>query len=281
MIGINISTRNLSNGFLGFELLVAPYTIAHLKLGMFLQAQGWRANERLGIYLTNALEQPDEMQAPLPFAAFISDEANAALSVKRDEPILVILGNPPYSRHSVNPSRDSKGQLTFIGQLIEDYRKIDGEPLDEATSKALQDDYVKFIRWAQWRIDKNGEGITGYIVNFSFINGPTFRGMRKSLLESFNTIYILNLHGSARIQEIVPGGETDENVFDIIQGVCILLCVKEQDNPEAAKVYYADIWGRRDEKYKILSETGVESTEWSDLQPTSPLSLFASTISRI
>ena len=157
----------------GFELLVAPYTIAHLKLGMFLQAQGWRANERLGIYLTNALEQPDEMQVPLPFAAFISDEANAALSVKRDEPILVILGNPPYSRHSVNPSRDSKGQLTFIGKLIEDYKQVDGEPLGEAPSKALQDDYVKFIRWAQWRIDKNGEGITGYIVNFSFINGPT------------------------------------------------------------------------------------------------------------
>ena len=258
----------------GFELLVAPYTIAHLKLSLFLQAQGWRANERLGIYLTNALEQPDEMQPPLPFAAFISDEANAALAVKRDKPILAIIGNPPYSRHSANPSRDSKGELTFIGKLIEDYKKINGEPIDEATSKALQDDYVKFIRWAQWRIDKNGEGITGYIVNFSFINGPTFRGMRKSLLESFNTIYILNLHGSARIQEKVPDGERDENVFDIIQGVCILLCVKEQDNPETAKVYYADIWGKSVDKYRILSETGVESTEWSDLQPTSPFYLF-------
>ena len=257
----------------GFELLVAPYTIAHLKLSLFLQAQGWHADERLAIYLTNTLEQPAEVMESIPFAAFISDEANAALSVKRDEPILVILGNPPYKRHSVNPSRVGRN-LTFIGELIEDYKQVDGEPLDEATSKALQDDYVKFIRWAQWRIDKNGEGITGYIVNFSFINGPTFRGMRKSLLESFNTIYILNLHGSTRIQEKVPDGEKDENVFDIIQGVCILLCVKEQDNPETAKVYYADIWGRRDEKYKILSETGVESTEWSGLQPTSPLYLF-------
>ena len=257
----------------GFELLVAPYTIAHLKLSLFLQAQGWHADERLAIYLTNTLEQPAEVVESIPFAAFISDEANAALSVKRDEPILVILGNPPYKRHSVNPSRVGRN-LTFIGELIEDYKQVDGEPLDEATSKALQDDYVKFIRWAQWRIDKNGEGITGYIVNFSFINGPTFRGMRKSLLESFNTIYILNLHGSTRIQEKVPDGEKDENVFDIIQGVCILLCVKEQDNPETAKVYYADIWGRRDEKYKILSETGVESTEWSGLQPTSPLYLF-------
>ena len=257
----------------GFELLVAPYTIAHLKLSLFLQAQGWRSNERLGIYLTNALEQPDEMQPPLPFAGFISDEANAALAVKRDKPILVILGNPPYKRHSVNPSRVGRN-LTFIGELIEDYNQVDGEPLGESNPKALQDDYVKFIRWAQWRIDKNGEGVIGYIVNFSFINGPTFRGMRKSLLESFNTIYILNLHGSSRIQEIVPDGEKDENVFDIIQGVCILLCVKEKDNPETAKVYSADVWGRRDEKYKILSETGVESTEWTDLHPTSPLYLF-------
>ena len=258
----------------GFELLVAPYTIAHLKLSQFLQEHGWHDNERLRIYLTNTVEQPADMVETQPFAPFLSDEANEALSVKRDKPILVILGNPPYSRHSANPSRGSNGELTFIGRLIEDYKQIDGEPLDETNPKALQDDYVKFIRWAQWRIDRNGEGITGYIVNFSFINGPTFRGMRKSLLESFNTIYILNLHGSSRIQEIVPDGEKDENVFDIIQGVCILLCVKEQDNPETAKVHYTDIWGRRDEKYKILSETGVESTEWSDLQPTSPLYLF-------
>ena len=114
----------------GFELLVAPYTIAHLKLSLYLQAQGWRADERLGIYLTNTLEQPEEMQPPLPFAEFISDEANAALSVKRDEPLLVILGNPPYHRHSANPSRDN-GNLTFIGELIEDYRQVDGEPMGE------------------------------------------------------------------------------------------------------------------------------------------------------
>ena len=258
----------------GFELLVAPYTIAHLKLSLFLQAQGWRANERLGIYLTNALEQPDEMQPPLPFAAFISDEANAALSVKRDAPILAIIGNPPYSRHSANPSRDSKGELTFIGKLIEDYKKINGEPIDEATSKALQDDYVKFIRWAQWRIDRNGEGILGYIVNNSFIYGPIFRGMRQSLLKSFNTIYLLNLHGSIRIQESVPLDLKDENVFDISQGVCILLCVKERDNPAFATVHYADMWGSREERYNMLSETDVQSTTWSELQPTSPLYLF-------
>ena len=257
----------------GFELLVAPYTIAHLKLSLFLQAQGWRADERLRIYLTNTLEQPDEMQPSIPFAGFISDEANAALSVKRDEPLLVILGNPPYPQDSANPSREGR-KLTFIGELIENYRQVDGEPLGDRNSKVLQADYVKFTRWAQWRIDKNGEGVIGYIVNNSFLDGPTFRGMRQSLLNSFNTIYLLNLHGSSRITEIVPEAEKDENVFDISQGVTILLCIKERDNPAPAKVCYADIWGPRDEKYKALSETCVQTTDWEELHPTSPYYLF-------
>ena len=257
----------------GFELLVAPYTIAHLKLSLFLQAQGWRADERLGIYLTNTLEQPDEMQPSIPFAGFISDEANAALSVKRDEPLLVILGNPPYPRDSANPSRVG-GNLTFIGELIEDYRQVDGAPLGERNSKTLQADYVKFIRWAQWRIDKNGEGVIGYVVNNSFLDGPMFRGMRKSLSDSFNTIYLLNLHGSNRRTEAVPTAQRDENVFDISQGVCILLCVKERDNPASATIYYTDIWGSREEKYNLLSETDVQSTEWCEPQPTSPYYLL-------
>ncbi|MDE0401465.1 MAG: N-6 DNA methylase [Candidatus Poribacteria bacterium] len=257
----------------GFELLVAPYTIAHLKLSLFLQEQGWQATERLGIYLTNTLEEPVERTERLPFAEFISEEANAAVSVKRDEPLLLILGNPPYPQASANPSREGR-KLTFIGQLIEDYRQIDGKPLGDKNSKVLQADYVKFTRWAQWRIDKNGEGVIGYIVNNSFLDGPTFRGMRQSLFDSFNTIYLLNLHGSSRITEVVPEAERDENVFDISQGVCILLCVKECGNPVSTKIYYADIWGPREKKYNILSETDVQSTEWCELQPTSPYYLF-------
>ncbi len=128
---------------------------------------------------------------------------------------------------------------------------------------------MKFIRWAQWRIDRNGEGVLGYIVNNSLLCGPTFRGMRYNLLDSFNTIYILNLHGSNRIQERVPEGEKDVNVFDISQGVCILLCVKERDNPEPSKIYYSDVWGNREEKYRKLLENDVQSTEWSELQPES------------
>ncbi|MDE0011648.1 MAG: N-6 DNA methylase [Candidatus Poribacteria bacterium] len=257
----------------GFELLVAPYTIAHLKLSLFLQTHGWHADERLRIYLTNTLEEPVERTERLPFAEFISQEANAAVSVKRDKPLLLILGNPPYPQDSANPSREGQ-RLTFIGELIEDYRQIDGQPLGDINSKVLQSDYVKFIRWAQWRIDKNGEGVVGFIVNNSFLDGPTFRGMRQSLLASFNTIYLLNLHGSSRITEVVPEAVRDENVFDISQGVCILLCVKESDNPAPAKTYYADMWGLREEKYNTLSEIDVQSTEWCDLQPISPYYLL-------
>ena len=186
---------------------------------------------------------------------------------------MLFLAIRPYKRHSANPSREGR-RLTFIGQLIEDYKQVDGQPIGEATPKALQDDYVKFIRWAQWRIDKNGEGVIGYIVNNNFLDAPTVRGMRQSLLDSFNAIYLLNLHGSNRRTEAVPTAQRDENVFDISQGVCILLCVKERDNSAPAKVYYADMWGSREERYNLLSETDVQSTKWCALQPTSSDYLF-------
>ena len=268
-----INDPQLVQRLFGFEILVAPYTIAHLKLSLFLQAQGWHTTERLRIYLTNTLEEPVEKEL-YTFAEFISDEANAAVSVKRDLPLLVILGNPPYPRDSANPSRNSDGGFTFIGELIEDYKQVDGQSIGEKNLKALQADYVKFTRWAQWRIDKNGEGVIGYIVNNSFLDGPTLRGMRKSLLDSFNAIYLLNLHGSSRRTEAVSEDEKDENVFDIIQGVVILLCVKQRDNPAPAEVYYADEWGLREKKYRTLSETDLQTTGWSKLQPTSHQYLF-------
>ena len=171
-------------------------------------------------------------------------------------------------------------EFTFIGGLIEDYKQVDGQPLGEKNSKALQADYVKFIRWAQWRIDKNGEGVIGYIVNNSFLDGPIFRGMRKSLLDSFNAIYLLNLHGSSRKREAAPTAQRDENVFDIVQGVSILLCVKQRDNPAPAAVYYADMWGSREEKYRTLSETDLQTTAWGELQPTSVSLPFCATSTR-
>ena len=257
----------------GFEVLVAPYTIAHLKLGLFLQAHGWHATERLRIYLTNTLEEAVEKERYI-FAEYISDETNAAVSVKRDAPLLVILGNPPYQRESANPSRED-GKLTFIGGLIEDYKQVDGKTIKGKDQKRpLQSDYIKFIRWAEWRINKNGEGVVGYIVNNGFLDGQVFRGMRQHLIESFNAIYLLNLHGNSRREEAVPEGKTDENVFDIQQGVSILICVKKRDNSAPAKVHYADIWGNREDKYRTLSATDVQKTDWCDLQPTSPLYLF-------
>ncbi len=258
----------------GFELLVAPYTIAHLNLSRFLQAHGWRADaERIHIYLTNTLEEAVEREGHI-FAEFLTDEANAAVSVKRDLPLLVIVGNPPYPRSSANPSRDARGRLNFIGGLIEDYKTIDGQSLGERNYQGLQGDYVKFVRWGQWRIDKNGEGVLGYIVNNGFLDGILFRGMRRSLMQSFNVIYHLNLHGNSRVGEDIPEGQSDENVFDIQQGVSILLCAKERNNPAPAKVYYADVWGNREEKYRALSELDVQSTEWQELHPTAPFYLF-------
>ena len=258
----------------GFELLVAPYTIAHLNLSRFLQAHGWRADaERIHIYLTNTLEEAVEREGHI-FAEFLTDEANAAVSVKRDLPLLVIVGNPPYPRSSANPSRDARGRLNFIGGLIEDYKTVDGQSLGERNYQGLQGDYVKFVRWGQWRIDKNGEGVLGYIVNNGFLDGILFRGMRHSLMRSFNVIYHLNLHGNSRVGEDIPEGQSDENVFDIQQGVSILLCAKERNNPAPAKVYYADVWGNREEKYRALSELDVQSTEWQELHPTAPFYLF-------
>ncbi len=157
---------------------------------------------------------------------------------------------------------------------MEDYRSVDGARMTEQNVQALQSDYVKFIRWAQWRIDKNGEGVVGYIVNNGFLYGIIFRGMRQSLINSFNTIYCLNLHGSVRIGEIVPEGKTDENVFDILQGTAILFCVKEPHNPAPAKIYYADVWGSRVEKYETLLNTDVQSTTWTELTPDSPFYHF-------
>ena len=257
-----------------FEVLVAPYTIAHLKLSLFLKSQGWNTQERLRIYLTNTLEEAVEKERYI-FAEYISDETNAAVSVKRDLPILVILGNPPYPLQSANPSVDKNGKPNFIGRLIKDYQQVDGQPLGKKDQKkSLQSDYVKFIRWAQWRIDKNGEGVIGYIVNNSFLNSLTFRGMRQSLLNSFNSIYLLNLHGSAITEEVIPDGKDDQNVFDIEVGVTILLCIKKRSTPIPAKLYYADLWGNQEERYKKLLETDVQKTKWCKLSPTSPLYLF-------
>ncbi|MEZ8222226.1 putative helicase [Candidatus Fervidibacteria bacterium JGI MDM2 JNZ-1-D12] len=262
----------------GFELLAAPYAIAHLKLTLQLRGMGYELsdNERLHIYLTNALEEP--MPPPrLELGRFISEEADAAADIKQKKPILVVLGNPPYSGHSANRSwviRNGKKVLTWIGTLLEDYKQVNKQPLGERNPKWLQDDYVKFIRFAQWRIEQTGEGIVGFITNHAWLDNPTFRGMRWNLLKAFNEIYILNLHGNVRKREKAPDGSKDENVFDIQQGVAIMLAVKRKDWTQTCKVFYADLWGERKNKYDFLAENDVMTTQWTQLTPTPPLYLF-------
>ena len=270
----------------GFELLMAPYAMAHLKLGMQLAAQDmsederadWAYefgnNERLGVYLTNSLEQA-EQQTPTMFGPLrvITDEANAAAEIKRDLPIMVVLGNPPYSGHSAN-----KGE--WITDLINTYKEGFPELKKPAQAKWLSDDYVKFIRFAQWRIDRSGSGILAFITNHSYLDNPTFRGMRHSLMDTFDDIYLLNLHGNANKKESSPDGSVDQNVFDIRQGVAIALFVKTPNGDNGpARVFHSDLWGARENdsdggKYGWLAGNSLETTEWAELTPRDPLYLF-------
>ncbi|MHB1713236.1 MAG: type ISP restriction/modification enzyme, partial [Acidimicrobiales bacterium] len=234
----------------------------------------FKAEERLGIYLTNTLEEAAKKSERL-VARAISDEANAAAEIKRGKPIMVVIGNPPYSGHSANRSRDTKGELTFIGQLIEDYKRVDGADLGEKNPKWLQDDYVKFIRFAQWRIEKTGHGVLAFITNHGYLDNPTFRGMRRSLMQSFSEIYVYDLHGNSKKKEKNPDGGKDENVFDIQQGTAILLAVRQPNQEGPAKVWHAELWGDRQTKYATLSDGSLAETAWTELKPTTPAYLFA------
>jgi len=263
----------------GFELMMAPYAIAHFKLSLQLagrdllesQEAGWKyemeEGDRLGIFLTNTLEDMHEMSGLPLFARWIAEETEAANEVKRDLPIMVICGNPPYSGHSENNG-------PWISDLINDYKFVNGEPLGERNSKWLQDDYVKFIRFAQWRLDQSGSGVLAYISNNGYLDNPTFRGMRWSLMQSFNDIYILNLHGSSKKKETAPDGSKDENVFDIQQGVCIGIFVKKPGSNRKGQVHYADLWGGREEKYAALERLDLKKTKWEKIQPGRPFHLF-------
>ena len=265
----------------GFELLMAPYAVAHFKIGLALAAwdkeplfrQGLsyepQRGERINIFLTNTLEDLEETAQQLGPLRMLSDEANAAFEVKQNKPVLVILGNPPYSGHSAN-----KG--AWIGKLVRDYYTCDGQPLGERNPKWLQDDYVKFIRWAQWRIDQTGQGVLAFITNHGYLDNPTFRGMRQSLMATFDEIYLIDLHGNVKKKEIDPAtGVQDKNVFDIQQGVAIGIFVKlppdAKRKKKACVVRHADLHGnQRAKKYEWLDGHNVENTKWATLKPKSP-----------
>lgn len=278
--------EHLLNRIFGFELMMAPYAMAHLKLGMQIAAQdlpedersAWAYefsnSERLGVYLTNSLEQLERQDMrPFPILRTIVEEANSASEIKHDLPIMVVLGNPPYAVNSENPSHIG-GRLTWIGELIEDYRRVDGQPLRERQSRSLQDDYVKFIRFGQWRIQESGSGILAFITNHGYLENPTFRGMRQQLMDTFTDIYLLDLQGNANRRESTPDGEADHNVFDIQQGVAISIFVKDPNRLTPAIVHHNELWGTRESKYGYLSESDISTTEWNVLNPHSPSYLF-------
>ena len=246
----------------GFELMMTPYVMCHLKLEMVLRETGYDLslahNQRFNVYLTNALENQNIINQPL-FASWLAEEARSAYEIKNDTPIMVVLGNPPYSGESSN------GPL-FQQELTIYKQEPHGGKLQEKNSKWINDDYVKFIRLAQMFIDKNKEGVLAYITNNAFTDNPTFRGMRYNLLQSFDKIYILNLHGSARKKEKAPNGEKDENVFNIMTGVSINLFVKTTHKKDSlAQVFYADLYGTRKEKFHFLEKNTMSSIPWKKL----------------
>ena len=249
----------------GFEILMASYAVAHIKLDMLLSETGYqhKTDKRLHVYLTNSLEESNNEPRTL-FAQWLSREATEANVIKRDYPVMVMIGNPPYSISSQN-----KGE--WIQGLLECYKKN----LNERKLN-LDDDYIKFIRLGQHYVEKNGSGILAYISNNSFIDGITHRQMRLTLMQVFDEIFILNLHGNSRKQEVAPDGSKDENVFDIMQGVSINIFVKtgRKGKSELAKVFHQNIYGSREYKYSCLNEATISSIQWTELTPTEPYYFF-------
>lgn len=248
-------SRHLLPRLMGFELLMSSYAVAHLKLDTTLAATGYRLGEgdRFSVYLTNSLE-PYALQQARVSVPWLSDEGEAANCAKLKRPVMVMLGNPPY-----NISSSNRGK--WIENLIGDYK----QGLKERNIQPLSDDYIKFIRLGQHYVEQTGEGILAYITNNSFLDGISHRQMRHGLLRAFDTIYILNLHGSARLQEQAPDGGRDENVFDIMQGVSINIFVKDgsKRGAELAEVFYHDLWGTRAAKFDFLERCSLDTVCWA------------------
>lgn len=252
----------------GFELLMASYAMAHLKLDLLLAETGYKAtkDQRFKIYLTNTLEEHHPDTGTL-FASWLSSEANEANHIKRDTPVMCIIGNPPYSGESAN-----KGE--WIMSLMDDYKKEPGGKvkLNERNPKWINDDYVKFIRYGQHLIEKNGEGVLAFINPHGFLDNPTFRGMRWNLLKTFDKIYTIDLHGNSKKKEVSPDGSPDQNVFDIMQGVSINLFVKtgKKKQKELGVVKQFDLFGKRIDKYEFLNNHNIKSINFKQIKSLTP-----------
>jgi predicted helicase len=267
--------NQLLKNFYAFELMMAPYAIGHLKISFLLEELGYTMEEddRFKLYLTNTLDMEDLQQTQIPGLESLSEESHEAGKVKQQESILVIMGNPPYSANSANYNEWTDKLLKTDLDGAINYYSVDGAPLNEKNSKLIQDDYVKFLRFAQWKIHKAGEGIVAMITSHSYLDNPTFRGMRQSLMNTFNEIYIIDLHGNALKKEVSPDGSKDENVFDIRQGAAIALFVKK-GNVKGCKIFHRDNFGVRKEKYIWLENHKLNKKDYSILAPEKPWYFF-------
>lgn len=255
----------------GFELMMASYAMAHLKLDLVLQETNYslpeNQNQRLNVFLTDTLEEHHPDTNTL-FAQWLSNEANQANAIKRDNPIMVVIGNPPYFGESKN-----KGE--WIMGLMEDYKKEpdSDQRLKERNSKWINNDYIKFLRYAQYHIEKTNQGVIGFINMNSYLDGVIFRGVRWNMLQTYDQIYILDLHGNSKKRETTTSGEKDENIFDITEGVCINIFVKsgtKKRKGKLASVYHADLYGKRKDKFAFLQKEDLDSIQWQKLEPQAP-----------
>ena len=258
----DIVTNHILKDFFAFEILMAPYAIGHFKIFNTLENLGVKQDKRINLFLTNSLEVEELEQSS--FLSDLNEENAKANKIKQDHSVLVICGNPPYESSSMNKSK-------FMSKLMMDYKK---DVSDEKNIQPLDNDYIKFIRLAHWKIKQNGQGLVGMITSNSYLDGVIHRGMRKKLLEDFDQIYILNLHGSVRRNENPPEGKLDQNVFQIMQGVSIIFLIKSP-TPTKSQVFYQDLWGTKEEKYDFLSKNFLETTKWLELSPKSPNYFFA------
>ncbi|RJT24258.1 DNA methyltransferase [Chakrabartia godavariana] len=267
----------------GFELLMASYAMCHMKLDMMLTEMGYKPSgtpPRLSVYLTNSLEEGERVEQTLQFARWVSDEAKGANAIKRDHPIMCVIGNPPYSGESSNTG-------PWIMDLIKPYKMEPGgkQKLQERNPKWINDDYVKFIRFAEHMIAKNGEGVLGFITNHGYLDNPTFRGMRWHLMNTFDKIYVLDLHGNSKKKEVAPDGSADKNVFDIMQGVAIIIGVKRKGNgakpKPLAQVHHSELWGSREIKGTALWEGTLTELPKATAQGSEPHFLFVRRDSRL
>jgi Type ISP C-terminal specificity domain/N-6 DNA Methylase len=276
-----VARKRFGQRFFAFELMMAPYAVGHLHVSHLLAGMQCELTDRFPLFLTNALDGRELKQSPLPGMASLSRESKAASDVKQFLPrdgVLVVMGNPPYQGHSANREVEpligvDEGYQRADGSWDDGYFMHEGKPLGEANPKWLRDDYVRFLRLAQWKVDRVGEGIVALVTNHGFLDNPTFRGLRESLLRSFDQLFFLDLHGNSKKRERTPDGGRDENVFHIRQGVAVLLLVKKPGVDRG--IFRHDLFGRREEKLEWLAAHQRTTTPWKRITPSPPLRLFS------